>query len=284
MLYPIIETYAFYLKAEREVKDTTVDRYGRVLRKLRDFLEKDLLQITKDDIRRYMSTLSNNKPSYRLFQLKTIRIFYKWLLEEGKIQQNPAANMKLPRQPKLLPKALSKSELEKLLGVIDTKTPSGKRNKLLFTTMYYTGARISETVNIRVQDINFTDGSLLIYGKGDKERVVYLEKVLLSALGIYIHENRLTDYIFLSKYGKRLCVRQAQLDIKKYADLAGIPLDKVTPHKIRHSTATHLVQNGYPLTGIGNLLGHSSIATTAIYTQIANNDLKEMQKSLHIPL
>lgn len=284
MVYPIIEDYSLYLHTKRKVNSLTIERYGRVLRKFRDFLKKDLLKATKDDIKAYADTLSNNKPSYRIFQLKVIRTFYNWLNKEGKIKRNPVASADIPEQITILPQPLNKKELERLLLAIDPKTPAGRRNKLLFSVMYCTGARISEVINIQVKDINPAESSLTIYGKKDKERLVYLNPDLLSGLMIYIYENRIKNYIFLSKYGNRLCVRQVQLDVKKYAKLAGIPADKVTPHKIRHSTATHLVQNGYSINGIGSLLGHSSTATTAIYTQVARDDLKKMQQSLNIPL
>lgn len=260
----------------------TIDRYGRVLRKLREFIKKDLLKAEPIDLESYLASLANNKPSYQLFQLKTIRIFYQWLTEEGRIKYNPAIRLQLPQKVKLLPQALSKEELQKLLEVIDPRTPAGKRNRLLFSIVYCTGARISEILNLQVVDINPTEKTLLI--NGDRQRVVYLQQDLLEALLIYIHENRLKKYLFLSKYGKKLCIRQVQLDIKKYAKLAGIPVEKVTPHKLRHSTATHLVQNGYSLLEIGNLLGHSNLATTALYTEVAENQIKKMQDSLQVPL
>lgn len=284
MNYSIIQTYAFYLKTKKQVKDLTIDRYGRVLRKLREFIKKDLLKAEPNDLESYLASLANNKPSYQLFQLKAIRVFYQWLIKEERIKHDPAIRLQIPQPVKLLPQALSKEELRKLLSVIDPRTPAGKRNRLLFSIMYCTGARISEILNLQVVDINPTEKSLLINNKEDRQRVAYLQQDLLEALLIYIHENRLKKYLFLSKYGNKLCVRQVQLDIKKYAKLAGIPTEKVTPHKLRHSTATHLVQNGYPLLEIGNLLGHSNLATTALYTEVAENQIKKMQDSLLVPL
>ena len=213
------------------------------------------------------------------------RSLIKFLVGEKEIAKSPLAVLEPSRPPVRLPKSLSVEELSRLLAAPDIRDDLGLRDKSMIETLYATGLRVSELVGLKVEDVNLKSGFVRCTGKGDKERVVPMGEIAANAIALYIDRvrGRLSDtseYLFLTKLGKPISRVMFWKIIKKYAAKAGIT-SPITPHVLRHSFATHLLERGADLRSLQEMLGHASIATTQVYTHVTRDHLREVYKESH---
>ncbi len=274
-----IRSYINYVYIEKKLSDNTKNAYETDLFDFSEFLNnKDVSKITYDDITSYINHLYDKKEKDKSIARKivSIRTFFNYLMKEGKIKVNPSEKLESPKLKKTLPNTLSLEEVDKLLS-IKPKDAKDWRNKAMIELMYGTGMRVSELVNLELNDINLKDNYVRVYGKGKKERIVFMADVTTDVLDKYINIYRnsllkgyLTDKVFLSSYGKGITRQGFFKILKKEAEKAGIK-KSFSPHTLRHSFATHLLENGADLRSIGEMLGHENIKTTQIYTHLSNN-------------
>lgn len=274
-----IRSYINYVYIEKKLSDNTKNAYETDLFDFSEFLNnKDVSKITYNDITSYINHLYDKKEKDKSIARKivSIRTFFNYLMKEGKIKVNPSEKLESPKLKKTLPNTLSLEEVDKLLS-IKPKDAKDWRNKAMIELMYGTGMRVSELVNLELNDINLKDNYVRVYGKGKKERIVFMADVTTDVLDKYINIYRnsllkgyLTDKVFLSSYGKGITRQGFFKILKKEAEKAGIK-KSFSPHTLRHSFATHLLENGADLRSIGEMLGHENIKTTQIYTHLSNN-------------
>jgi integrase/recombinase XerD len=221
--------------------------------------------------------------------LSTFRRFFRWQLGRGRIVSDPTLQLANPVRASRLPKVMSEKQVESLLAAPDTETPLGLRDRAMLETLYASGLRVSELVGLKLHEVGFNDGVVRVLGKGSKERLVPLGEVAIDWLSRYLTEgrpeilkNQPGDDLFVTARGGAM-TRQAfwQL-IKRYALIAGIPPEKLSPHVLRHAFATHLLNHGADLRVVQLLLGHADISTTQIYTHVARERLKTLH-ALHHP-
>lgn len=284
-----------YLKFERNFSDNTLDAYLRDIRKLRDHCSTDLLKISPieiryEDIQEYLFQLSKKKFSERSQArwISSIKAFFKYLLEEEFRTDNPAALLEGPKLGLYLPDTLSFEDVNKIIRVIDETTDLGSRNQCMVEVLYGCGLRVSELIDLKISNINFKESYLKVEGKGDKSRFVPFADYTANLIRKYIDETRskfkinkkCEDILFLNSRGSAMSRVIVFIIIKELADKAGINR-KISPHTFRHSFATHLLQNGADLRYIQEMLGHSSITTTEIYTHLKNEELRDVILSYH---
>ena len=287
-----IESYIEYLRFERLLLPNTIDSYIRDLNKFNIFLEncriKNYLNIGKEQILDFLQFLHTNQSESSISRiLSTLRSFYKFLVREGICQKNPWTQIRNPIMPRKLVKVLNIEEVEKFLESIPFSTKLQLRDKAMFELLYSCGLRVSEIVNLRLQDIDFEEEMLRFIGKGDKERITPVGKNSLLYLKKYIDKarykierERKSNYVFLNKDGNKITRQGFWKILKKYA--RRINVDKnLYPHIFRHSFATHMLQRGADLRTVQELLGHSSISTTEIYTSLNKKHIKEVYYKYH---
>ncbi len=275
----IIKDYLDYLKYEIKATSNTYKSYKDNLKQFNIyFSNKNLLNLTKDDIRTYL--YENTKSSKtKAHYLTVINSFYNYLILIDKIKINPAINIKMPKIEKKLPNYLTIEEVNKLLD-INCRTPNDYRNKAMLEVLYATGCRISELINLTLSQIDYDECVIRIMGKGKKERMIPINDIALECLDNYIKNYRPSllkkpnNYVFLNKFGEAISRVGFFKILKEICLKAGIKKD-VSPHTLRHSFATHLLNNGADLRIIQELLGHENLSTTEIYSHISNKKLKE---------
>ena len=281
-----INKYLDYLKYERKLSDNTILSYENDLKDLYIFFDEKITSVNYQDLVKYINTLSELNPRSIAHHITVINSFYSFLVLNEYIKVNPAENISIPKLPKKLPNYLTIDEINKLLD-IELVDCYSYRNKAMFETLYATGLRISELVNLRFSNIDLNNNIIRVMGKGSKERMVPLNDSATKYLTIYINEYRneilrltQSDYLFISN-AKKPITRQGFFKIvKKECKRAGINKD-VSPHVLRHSFATHLLANGADLRVIQELLGHSNIVTTEIYTHVVNEKIKKDYDETH---
>ena len=287
----LIKHYRIYLLTEKHLSDNSITSYVLDIYKYLNYLENNIvynpLKISKENIIAYLSYLDNNKYSiYSVVRkLSSIRIFHHYL---SKIYNIDDVTLKIdnPRFYKKIPNVLSIEEVDKLLD-IKLNNNFDYRNKAMLELMYATGLRVSEVVNLELNNINIEEGVVRCFGKGNKERIVPIGDIALKYLKIYIEQYRdslkkkyLCDKLFLNNHGKAM-TRQGFLKILKTIAIKQGIEKNITPHMLRHSFATHLLNNGADLRSIQIMLGHSNLSTTQIYTNINNATLKENYELFH---
>lgn len=273
----IFRQYIDYLKIDKRASQNTILSYQSDLLMLEEYLNgKDPISLSRNDIVSFLKVRSDNGISTRTnaHTITILRDFYKFLIKQSYIKSNPMDMIDSPKMYKKLPKALSVEEVDKLLN-IKLQTPYDYRNKVMLELMYATGMRISELINLKLTDIDFENETIRVLGKGSKVRQVPIGEYAMKYLNIYIKYYRsyfvkeTSDYVFLSVRGDKM-TRQAFFKIlKQIARKQGIDTD-FSPHTIRHSFATHMLEAGADLRSIQELLGHESISTTQIYTNITD--------------
>ncbi len=274
-----IEKYHDYLKYELNYSDNTIDDYFFHLKKYFEYLNTKKLvveEVTKDDIIEFLKYLDSKKYSNKTICniLSSLRNFYDFLLDEKKIEFNIFKLVKNPKLEKKLPNFLSYENMRSIFDSIEVNDFLTARNKMIIEILYATGVRVSELCSIKLQDIDFNNRSIKVFGKGRKERIVYFGLPCLDAIKVYLSYNPFTnEYLVLNKDGQKISVRSIQKIINKVCDEACIN-SNVTPHTFRHTFATHLLNNGADIKSVGELLGHSSLNTTEIYTHITSDFLK----------
>jgi len=240
-------------------------------------------------VRQFVMELSMQGYSKRSIarKISSLRSFFKYLVNKRLIKFNPAIFIRAPKIPMRLPKTLTVSEVEKLLETPDVNTPEGLRDKAILEVLYATGMRVGELVRLNCSDVNLSTGEVIVTGKGGKQRIVLLGEAAIQALNEYISKARetflsgkTTDALFLGRHGSRLTERQVHRLVVKYSLMAGLKVH-VTPHVLRHSFATHMLEGGADIRIVQELLGHASLSTTQIYTRTSRAHLKRIYDLAH---
>lgn len=280
------EKFLEKLKYEYNYSDLTINGYDYEITKFLDYLNNNHLDYKKiniDMIRNYLKYLDSLKYKKNSISknLSSLRSYYKFLTEEKVILNNPFKNISNPKKDKKLPDFLNYEEINKLFDSADTTTPLGLRNRCILELLYDTGIRVSELVNLKINDIEFDKKIINILGKGKKERIVYYGDYLQEVLGKYINDsrkyllnNKLSEYLILNNNGSKITTRGVEYIIDKMVNEAAIK-HKISPHVLRHTFATHMLNGGADIKSIQQLLGHESLSTTGIYTHITNDVLRQ---------
>ena len=282
-----LNDYLEYLKYQKNYSDYTVENYKHDIIEYLEYLNSENLSfkdIEYSDIRFYLMYLKDTKKDDNTSinrKLSSLRGFYKYLANEGIVKTNVFSLVNGPKKSKKLPRYFEYNELEELFNVPDTRTPLGQRDSLILEMLYATGVRVGELVNIKVSDIDLGRRNIIILGKGNKERFVtygeYCEDILKTYLnnGRFYLNSKSSDYLFLNNNGGRLTDRGVRFILDKLIHKTSINKN-ISPHMIRHSFATHLLNEGCDLLTVQKLLGHESIKATQIYTHVTTDRLKEV--------
>jgi len=288
-----IDSFCDALWLEDGLAKATLDSYRSDLGRLSLWLANNandaLLDLRETTLSGFIAHLSRQtRAASQARYLSTMRRFYRWQLGRGRIVTDPTLKLANPVQPSRLPKVMSEKQIESLLNAPEIDTPLGLRDRAMLETLYATGLRVSELVNLKLHEIGFNEGVLRALGKGNKERLVPLGELAIDWLSRYLNEARpailkgqQSDAMFVTARGGAM-TRQAfwQL-IKRYALIAGIAPKKLSPHVLRHAFATHLLNHGADLRVVQLLLGHADISTTQIYTHVARERLKSLHAMHH---
>ena len=300
MLIEYAEEFLAHLRVEKSASNLTLLSYQTDLNQFFDFLsrefKKPLQELTTEminhkTVRKYlaeMQTAGLNR-STMARKLASMRSFVKYLCREDILPGNPIANVSTPKQDRRLPRFLYPAEIEMLLNAPDTTKALGQRDKAILETMYASGMRVSELVAVNLADIDWDEEMILIRGKGNKERLIPVGRKARIALREYIENGRAhllqagkqtSDAVFLNRFGGRLGTRSISNIIDKYVEEVAI-IQKISPHSLRHSFATHLLNRGADLRSVQELLGHVKLSTTQIYTHLTRENIKTIYDNSH---
>lgn len=283
-----IEEFIDYLRVVKKDSNYTLDNYKHDLVEYYNLIG-EVININEEDVSKYLEYLYGKDYNRNTIsrKLSAVRSFYKYLLKEEKIGVNYFSDISSPKREASLPKYVKNDDLEKMFQVSDLKTPLGQRNRLILEMLYATGVRVSELVNIKIRDINFYDNTIKILGKGSKERIVIFGSFCLDILNLYLKDGREkllihgdNDYLFINKNGGKLSDRAVRNVIEDIIFKCSIEYN-VSPHTLRHTFATDMLNAGADLVSVKDLLGHSSLNTTSIYTHVSNAKLKEVYNFSH---
>ena len=282
-----------YLKLEKSLSGNSIEAYLNDVSKLESFFLEKKQDITPDkvsyhDLKEFLLWFNNENKNARTQSrvLSGIRAFFKFLLIEGEIDENPSSLIESPKIGLKLPEVLSIEEIDKMIDQIDLSKPEGHRNKAIIETLYGCGLRVSELVNLRLTEINKDEGYVIVTGKGSKQRLVPISNKALREIDNYMtYRNRLKvikdiNIVFLNRRGGRLTRVMIFTIIKELAARAGIR-KRISPHTFRHSFATHMIEAGADLRAVQEMLGHESIMTTEIYTHIDRSYLRDTLMMFH---
>ncbi|MEG1590748.1 Tyrosine recombinase XerD [Chryseobacterium sp. MOF25P] len=290
-----IKDFEIFLRFERNFSENTLDAYIRDIKKLKDYAIGDLEntgpeKITYDNLQEYIFTLSKQKFSERSQArwISSIKAFFRYLLEDEIRDDNPSTLLEGPKLGLYLPDTLSLADIEKIIQAIEISSDLGKRNHCIIEVLYGCGLRVSELIDIKISNINFKENYIKVIGKGNKTRFVPLAQYTAKLLKEYISDVRSKskvnkkheDTLFLNSRGTSMSRVIVFIIIKELTDKAGVS-KKISPHTFRHSFATHLLQNGADLRYIQEMLGHSSITTTGIYTHLKTEELRDVILNYH---
>ncbi len=290
-----IKGFQTYLKLEKGLSGNSVEAYSRDIEKLQQYAESLPAQLKPDaftlnDLRNFIMWVNElgMLPSSQARVLSGVKSFYKYLLIEDIIKNDPAELLESPKKQRKLPTVLSYQDIENLLAAIDLSKPEGQRNKAILEVLYSCGLRVSELTELKLSNLYLDIEFIKVLGKGSKERLVPIGGEAIKALNIWIKNVRVhvpirkgeEDMVFLNRRGSRLSRVYVFMLIKQLAETAGIK-KVISPHTLRHSFATHLVEGGADLRAVQEMLGHESITTTEIYTHLDREYLKEVITSFH---
>lgn len=288
----IAKEYHTYLKLERGLSDNSVTAYELDFKRLKNYMDEhhiDVVHATFDDLQAFVfdtfKDITSAKTQARL--LSSIHSFYRFLLYHHYIEQDPSELLEMPRVEKKLPEVLSLEEIDAMIACIDMSKPEGHRNRAIIEMLYGSGLRVSELTDLRLSNIYRKEGYMRILGKGSKQRLVPISPVADEQLGYWLQDRNALDIkpesidiVFLNHYGRQLTRAMIFTIVKRLAQAAGIT-KTISPHTLRHSFATHLLQNGADLRIIQQLLGHESIVTTEIYTHVDIHNLRDAILKYH---
>ncbi|HZK25419.1 MAG TPA: site-specific tyrosine recombinase XerD [Oscillospiraceae bacterium] len=282
-----------YLAVEKGLAQNTLEAYNRDLKTFCQYLQRfgvtKIEDVTRNNIVGYLRELQKSGRATATLSrnMASIRSFYNFLFQERRVVENPAADLSSPKIEKKLPRVLSTEEVDLLLEQPDQLQVSGLRDKAMLEVIYATGIRVSELMSLNILDINLEAGFLRCTGKGSKERIIPLGSFAIQHLNTYLNKGRpklvrerSETSLFVNLHGKRLTRQGFWKILKKYAQKAGIAKD-ITPHTMRHSFATHLLENGADLRSVQEMLGHADISTTQIYTQVTQRKLRDIYNKTH---
>ena len=290
-----IEDFSNFLKFEKNFSGNTLDAYMRDVRKLESFTISELdnlspQNITYENLQEYIYQLSKNKISERsqARAISSIKAFFKFLLEDDYRTDNPATLLEGPKLGLYLPDTLSEEDINRIIACIDNSTDIGKRNKCILEVLYGCGLRVSELIDLKISNINFKESYIMVEGKGEKTRLVPLANTTAEFITSYIHtvrnktkiNKKYEDTLFINSRGTNMSRVIVFIIIKELTQKAGIS-KSISPHTFRHSFATHLLQNGADLRFIQEMLGHSSITTTQVYTHLKTEELRDVILNFH---
>lgn len=283
----LIDDFENYLMFEKKYSQNTVNSYKEDLKKMDKALKKDFRVLNNKDIQNYIQNdLKDLNASSVSRTISTLKSLYKYLKINGQIKTNPVSNINTPKKAQKLPKVLSENEVNNLLD-INLKTDFDYRNKAMLELMYSSGLRVSELINLTLNDIDTKSAIVRVFGKGSKERVIPLDEYACEALDNYILYHRYNlfkhgenNYLFLNNHGEKMTRQGFFKILQKLAKEKNIKTS-FSPHTLRHSFATHLLKHGADLRSIQELLGHSDISSTQIYTHITNERLQNNYKEFH---
>lgn len=286
-----LKVFRGFLSVEKGLSSNTVLSYTRDIRKLFRFFKKEKIQWSEakeDDLVKFIHQLSRAGLSARSLArlISTLKSFYKFLVLDGILKKNPVVNLTSPKIWFVLPQFLTLKEVETLLNQPDEKDLRGLRDKAMLELLYATGLRVSELVALKPKDLNLKDGFLLCRGKGNKERIVPLGGPAVRAVRKYLHDaqpqfmKQPNEFLFPTRRGKAFTRQGFWKLLKSYAQKAGLEA-KISPHTLRHSFATHLLERGADLRSVQLMLGHSQITTTQIYTHVSRERLRRVYEKFH---
>jgi integrase/recombinase XerD len=287
----LIDQFINYVRLERGLADNTIEAYSRDLTRFGRFLEQQNLSpltVSRGQIVAYLSSLRGSLSARSVARnISAARSFFRFLASEGHIRENPARLLETPRISRKLPGVLSTVEVDRLLARPDPSTPAGSRDRAMLELLYATGLRVSELIGLKVLSVNLESGYLRTVGKGAKERLVPIGGKAVEAVRDYLMNGRPQmvrganlPTLFLNFRGRALTRQGFWKIIKQYGQAAGIK-KKLTPHTIRHSFASHLLEAGADLRAVQVMLGHEDISTTQIYTHVTRERLRELHEKYH---
>jgi len=293
MLTDALEDFFHFLRIERGLSANTLKSYGRDLKNYRQYMEESVKatsweNINRNDIAGFLYMLKDTGKSTATISrhIASIRSFHQFLIREQLSKKDPSLHIEIPKKERKLPDVLSQQEVEKLLNMKGNK-PLEIRNQAMFELLYATGLRVSELITLKVSDLHLTMGFVQCFGKGSKERIVPIGDVAANAVENYLQnarskltKNKSEHTLFVNHHGNPLSRQGFWKVLKAAVQKAGIKKE-ITPHTLRHSFATHLLENGADLRIVQEMLGHSDIATTQIYTHVTKTRLKDMYNTYH---
>lgn len=286
-----IDKYLEYLKVERKYSNKTILSYKDDLIEYNEFLGNNftnILNIDMNIVNNYMKYLYDRKITKSSIsrKLSSIRGLYNYLVRENIIKENHFNKIQNPKRELYLPKFLKDEELDKIFSVCNSNNPTEERDTLIIELLYATGVRVSELVNIKIKDINREEKLIKVLGKGNKERMVIYNNHTKKALDTYLKDGynyfnkKSSEYLILNKNGNKLSERYIREIINKKVSQASLDI-KISPHTLRHTFATDILENGADLMTVKELLGHESLNTTSIYTHITNEQIKKTYNLAH---
>lgn len=287
-----IDKFIEYLKYQRNYSDFTCNNYKKDLNEYNSFILNNKINyksIGYNEAKEYVIYLNkkNDAKSTISRKLSSLRTFYKYLVLNNKVESNPFLLVSSPKKEKRIPKFINYNNMEEILNVPNIKTKEGQRERVILEVLYASGVRVSELVNIKLKDIDFSNKNILIFGKGSKERLVSFGDYALEYINLYLKEGRnllldgvKSDYLIVGKKSEKLTTRRVEQIIDDIIKRTSIKLN-ITPHMFRHTFATHLLDNGCDLLVVQELLGHASLSSTEIYTHVSNEHLREVYLKCH---
>ncbi len=288
-----LDLFLAYLLVEKGLTKNTLEAYSRDIAAYLDSLEKDgcsdLRQVRPTEVANFIAGLKESglSPRSRARALSAVRMFHRFLVIENYSEFNPTSVIESPRTPGKLPAVLSENEVEALLNAPSGNSPADIRDRAMLQLLYATGLRVSELVSLQLSDVNLQAGYLLTSGKGEKERLIPVGEAARKALTEYLLTSRGNPaaagdsrFLFLSRLKEKMS-RQSFWNIIKKRALQAEIMKNISPHTLRHSFATHLLENGADLRSVQMMLGHADLATTQIYTHVSGDRLKKLHKELH---
>lgn len=289
----LLDQFLHYLVVEKGLSRNTIEAYSHGLNRFLDHLRKkgirEWAKVSKFEVRAFLLFLKRQGLSTKsvVRNLVAIRTFFKFLIQEGLLEFNPVEELESPKVAKTLPKILSLKEVEQLLEQPNPQTPLGMRDRAMLELLYATGMRVSELIQLPTHQINLEGGYVLVYGKGSKERIVPLGKEAMKWVDLYLRtareklaKGRESPTLFINRSGKGMSRQRFWKNLKAYGQRAGIR-KRITPHLLRHSFASHLLERGADLRSVQMMLGHVDISTTQIYTHVTGERLKKVHQRYH---
>jgi integrase/recombinase XerD len=289
----LLDQFLHYLVVEKGLSKNTIEAYGHGLNRFLNHLSekgvREWVKVTKFDVKAFLLFLKRQGLSTKTVvrNLVAIRTFFKFLVQEGALEVNPVEELESPKLAKTLPKILSLKEVEQLLEQPNPQTPIGMRDRAMLELLYATGMRVSELTQLPINQINLEGGYVLVYGKGSKERMVPLGREAMRWVDLYLKtardklaKGKESPYLFINRSGKGMSRQRFWKTLKAYGLRAGIR-KRISPHLLRHSFASHLLERGADLRSVQIMLGHVDISTTQIYTHVTGERLKKVHQRYH---
>lgn len=289
----ILDQFLHYLIVEKGLSKNTIEAYSYDLNRFLDHLRgkgiREMSNVGKFNVRAFLIDLKKKGLSTKTIvrNLVAIRTFFKFLIQDGIIEVNPVEELESPKMVKSLPEILSLKEVEQLLEQPNIQTPLGIRDRAMLEMLYATGMRVSELTQLPIDHVNLEGGYVLLFGKGSKERIVPLGSEAMKWVAFYLKsargrlaKGRESRFLFISRSGREMSRQRFWRNLKEYGQRAGLR-KRITPHLLRHSFASHLLERGADLRSVQMMLGHADISTTQIYTHVTGERLKKIHRRYH---